>query len=87
MYPIRYMPTAAQDMENLDLSVAKRLYKRIEWLAANFDSLTPESLEGDWKGKFKFRVGDYRVVYTVNRDEGYLMVHMVRHRRDVYRRR
>lgn len=87
MYRIRYMPTAVQDMEDLDPSVAKRLYKRIKWLAANFDSLTPEPLEGDWKGKFKLRVGDYRVVYTVNRKEDYVMVHLVQHRRQVYRRR
>jgi mRNA interferase RelE/StbE len=87
MYQIRYMPTATQDMEDLDPSVAERIYKRIKWLATNFDSLTPEPLEGNWKSKFKFRVGDYRVVYTVNRNENYLMVHMVRHRREVYRRR
>jgi mRNA interferase RelE/StbE len=87
MYPIRYMPAAVQDMEDLDLSVAERIYKRIKWLAKNYDSLTPDPLEGDWKGKFKFRVGDYRIVYTVNRDENYLMIHMVRHRREAYRRR
>lgn len=74
-------------MGNLDPSVAKRIYKRVKWLGEHFDSITPEPLEGDWKGKFKFRIGDYRVVYTVNRDEGYLMVHMVQHRREVYRRR
>ena len=87
MYSIRYMLSAAQEMEELDSSIAKRIYNRIKWLAENFDALTPETLEGDWKGKFKFRVGDYRIVYTVNQKENYLMIHMVRHRREAYRRR
>ncbi|MBI3739907.1 MAG: type II toxin-antitoxin system RelE/ParE family toxin [Chloroflexi bacterium] len=81
------MPSAARDMEDLDRTVTKRIYDKIKWLAENFDSLTPEPLEGNWKGKYKFRVGDYRVAYTVNRDEAYLMVHMVRHRREAYRRK
>jgi mRNA interferase RelE/StbE len=77
---IRYMQLAVQDMLDLDAPVTKRIPKRVEWLAQNFDALTPEALEGEWKGKFKFRIGDYRVIYTVNRDEIYLMIHLVKHR-------
>lgn len=87
MYQVRYMPAAKQDMVDLDPPIAKRIYKRIKWLSENFDSITPEPLEGPWKGKYKFRVGDYRVIYTVNSGEGYLMVHLVRHRREVYETR
>lgn len=87
MYQTRYMPTAQQDMADLDPPVATRIYKRVKWLAEHFDSIAPEPLEGHWKGKYKFRIGDYRVVYTVNRGERYLMIHLVRHRREVYEKR
>ncbi len=63
------MPAADRDMADLDPPVAERIYKRVKWLSGNFDSITPEPLEGPWKGKYKFRIGDYRVIYTVNRDE------------------
>ncbi len=87
MLEARFMPDALRDLDGLDRSVAERIFKRVKWLAKNFDLIKPEPLEGNWKGKFKFRVGDYRVVYTINRVESYLMVHLVQHRREVYRAR
>ncbi|NOR82244.1 MAG: hypothetical protein GQ526_01990 [Ardenticatenales bacterium] len=35
----------------------------------------------------KLRVGDYRVLYQVLRDEQTIVIHQVGHRRDVYRLR
>ncbi len=81
------MPSAVEDVEALDPHVYERIRKRIRWLAENLESLKPEPLEGNWKNKLKFRVGDYRIIYTVNRVENHLMIHMVRHRREIYRRR
>ena len=34
---------------------------------------------------YRLRVGDYRIVYGVDKDAGQVIVHYVRHRRDVYR--
>jgi mRNA-degrading endonuclease RelE of RelBE toxin-antitoxin system len=56
-------------------------------LAENLDSVTPEPLTGDWKGLFKFRIGSYRALYTINQAERRLTVHVIKHRRDVYKRR
>ena len=40
------------------------------------------AVEEQW---YRIRVGDYRIVYGVDRDAMQVTIHYVRHRRDVYR--
>lgn len=35
---------------------------------------------------YRLRVGDYRVLYTVNEKEGILEVYAIGHRKDIYRK-
>ena len=60
--------------------------RKIRWLAENFDSIKPEPLGGPLSGLYKLRVGDYRVVYSVDRDKKLLTVRLVGHRREIYER-
>ncbi len=85
VYEIRILTAAADELSKIDQSVGRRLAAKIRWLAENFDDLRPEMLTGDLAGFFKLRVGDYRIVYEVLRDEHVVVIHMIGHRRDVYR--
>ncbi len=87
MYRVEFTPTAAEDLARLDKSIAQRIFTKIKWLAENFESLTPEPLTGQWEGVYKLRVGDSRVLYTFSRTEHSIIVHFVRHRREVYKTR
>ncbi len=58
--------------------------KKLRWLAENFEVITPEPLTGQWRGVFKLRIGDYRVLYTCDKHLKQIVVLIVRHRRDVY---
>ena len=42
-------------------------------------------LKGQWRGMFKLRIGDYRVFYTRTDSKRQILVHIVRHRREVYK--
>ena len=79
--------SAARELQKLDAPTARRILARLRWLAANFDILRPEALTGDMAGLFKFRVGDYRVIYEALTEDRVLVVHIIGHRREVYRRR
>ena len=63
----------------------KRVVRKLRWLAQNLDSINPESLKGDLAGLYKLREGDYRIVYQVLRAENIIVVHLIGHRRDVYK--
>lgn len=85
MYQVDFTPGAESDLSRLDVPVAQHVLKRLRWLAENFEAIKPEPLTGQWQGVFKLRVGDYRVFYTCDRAKRRIVVHFIRHRREVYK--
>jgi mRNA interferase RelE/StbE len=87
MVQVDFTASAEADMQRLDRLVAQRVLTKLRWLAENFEVITPETLTGEWQGVFKLRVGDYRVLYTLDNTAATITVHFVKHRREVYRPR
>jgi len=87
MYSLQILDSAARDLANLDKSIARRIVSRLKWLAENFDSAHHISLTGELSEFYKFRVGDYRVLYQILEDEKIILIHAIGHRREVYRGR
>jgi mRNA interferase RelE/StbE len=86
MYQIRILDAAARDLGRLDSAVARRIVNRIRWLAENLDDVKPEALTGDLSGLYKLRVGDHRVVYEILHSEHVIVIHLIGHRREIYRK-
>jgi mRNA interferase RelE/StbE len=59
----------------------------VRWLAENLGEANMEALTGGFEGLFKLRVGDHRVVYELLHEEQLIIIHMIGHRREIYRRR
>ena len=87
MYNIRALKAATRELERLDKPVARRIAERINWLAENLDDIRPEPYKGDLAGLYKFRAGDYRVIYQILHDEKIIVIHEVGHRSEIYRKR
>ena len=85
MYQIRLLDAAVRELAKLDKPVAQRIGKRLHWLAENFELIKPLPLTGNFTELYKLRVGDYRVIYEVIPAENVLIIHLIGHRRDVYR--
>lgn len=85
-YQVEFRPEAVSDLDRLAPEIRERVLDRIRWLAAHFDEITPEPLRGkQWRGLFKLRVGDYRILYTSHRRQRLLTIHLIGHRREIYR--
>ena len=84
-YRIEWEQDASDALDRLDASVAQRILLRIGWLAANFDNVKPQVLTASLSGYFKLRVGAYRVLYTVNREDRVLIIEYVGHCRDIHK--
>lgn len=84
-YRVVFTPQSLEDISNLDNAVARRILKRIDWLSENFEVINPQLLRGRFQGMFKLVVGDWRVIYTTDFTDKFLTVHLVRHRREVYK--
>lgn len=87
MYSVRILDGARQELAKLDKAVGRRIVKRVSWLAEYLEDVKPEVLTGELANLFKLRVGAYRVLYEILRDERLIVIHKVGHRRDIYRRR
>ena len=83
MAKIEWNEAAIKDLANLDKPVAQRILKKIDWLSDNFEKVIPEPLIAQFKGTYKLRIGDWRVVYTIEGQT--LVIQFIGHRRDIYR--
>ena len=80
-YLLLFSPAATEDFERLELKTQQRTVERLRWFLEN--DVLPEPLEGNFKGLFKLRVGDYRIVYDFS-GATVMRVLMVRHRSKAY---
>ena len=85
MYDLDFTRGAENDLARLDPQVRTRILKRLKWLADNAERVRHESLGGPLGDLFKFRIGDYRVLYDLIQSEQLMLIHQVEHRSKVYR--
>lgn len=79
---VTYKASVTSDLRRLDKPTSRRLLNKIEQdLAPNPD--LGLALTGEFRGLFRYRVGDYRVIYAKATDG--ILVLRIGHRRDVYR--
>jgi mRNA interferase RelE/StbE len=83
-YLVEYEPEALTDLEKLTKAVCERIVNKINWLADNFDQITPQPLTADLSGFFKLRVGDYRVIYEFDLEKKTIFIDRVGYRREIY---
>lgn len=80
---ISFVKSAEKELLNLDKNLAKRILEKINLLEDDPYGQSSQKLGGG-KG-YRIRIGDYRVVYTINKAVKTITVIRIRHRRDVYR--
>ena len=72
-----------QDFKKITASEVRRIVKKVEsHLAENPTAGT--QLKGHYKGLWRYRVGDYRVIYDIQDTQVTIRIVRVGHRREVY---
>lgn len=81
-----FTPTAVKDLHKLPKAVQKRIGIKLQFYINQKDPMTyAVPLIGSPKaGHYRFRVGDYRVVFDKQGNK--LIILYIEHRRDVYRK-
>ncbi len=68
MASVEWTPRALQDLEKFDRITGMRIAAKAMWLGENFVHIVSERLHHEFGSSYKLRVGDYRVIYSVNQD-------------------
>ncbi len=71
-------------MERLDRPARKRILNKIEKHLAKNPKELGRPLAGQFQGLWRYRVGDFRVIYKVAEEEILIIVARVGHRKNVY---
>ena len=72
-----------RDLQELDTQVVRRILKKLDWVSSNFARVVPKPLTGEFKGTYKLRIGDWRVIYTIEGDG--MIIQSIGHRREIYK--
>ena len=81
-YKIAFKKSVSRDLKKIDKEQVKRILKKIEdELPQNAESLP--TLTGKFSGLRKFRVGDFRVIFSIINDTA--LVLRIGHRKEVYK--
>ncbi len=83
-FNVRLSTTARKDLSRLSDPLVKRVVAVLRDLSA--DPFSAQSSKLSARDEYRARVGDYRIVYEVNKHTKVVVVHRIRHRREVYRR-
>jgi len=80
---IEWTEGAVRDLQELDTQVVRRILKKLDWVSSNFARVVPKPLTGEFKGTYKLRVGDWRVICTIEGDG--MIIQNIGHRREIYK--
>ena len=83
-YAVNFRRSAEKDLRRLDLTVRRRVMRAIDGLARDPRPAGCRKLVGS-ENAFRIRIGDYRVIYTVDDAVFIVAIERIRHRRDAYR--
>lgn len=83
-YTIQIKRSAVKALQGLPGHTQAQIRKQIDSLAENPRPVGAQALRG-YRGFFRLRVGDYRIIYQVEDPRLLVLVVRIGHRREVYR--
>lgn len=83
-FQIVFKPSAERELRKLPQKIIVKASRMIEELARNPYPPYISKLMGE--NTYRMRVGDYRILYTINKIEKIVYIKRVKHRKDVYRK-
>jgi len=76
---------ALKHMDSIGKELQKRIWKKLHWFGENLDNLNLEPLNIPFDGFYKLRIGDIRVMYTIDTNTKIVTVHTIKPRDKAYK--
>jgi len=84
VYKVVYLDQVENDLRRLDKSIVRKILDRIEKYLARDPKHLGKLLTGEYQGYWRYRWGDYRVIYKISEKEILITVLRIAHRRSIY---
>ena len=83
-YEITFAPRAKKQIDKLPEHIKSKISNTLLNVIA-LDPFMGKPLKADLKGLYSYRVGDYRILYSVYKTKLIVQIVKVMHRKEVYR--
>ena len=83
---VRWHEKAVKDLKKLDRVKALALVEKVKIRLAEDPVAQGTPLKGLFKGLYRYRVGDYRVMYAIDESESTILILKIGDRKSVYRK-
>lgn len=84
MYKVVYLNSVEEDLKKIDKPTVKKILARIETYLAQDPKALGKPLKGEFQGYWRYRWGDYRVIYRIAEREILILILRISNRKDVY---
>ena len=83
-YEIIWQEKVLKDLEMIDRRDAARVVERVKVHLVRNPAGLGTPLNGVFKGLFRYRMGNYRVIYAIDMAEKKIIILHVKHRKEAY---
>lgn len=86
MYRVSYLDEAIKELSRLDKPMQRILKEKIDLLAKSPEVLKNniKALKGEYNGKYRLRVGQYRIIYRLEHEIITITIIRIGHRKEIY---
>jgi mRNA interferase RelE/StbE len=84
-YTVEISGRAKKSIKALPQKAKDAIGKKIDALADDPRPPGAEKMKGEFKGHYRIRAGDYRIIYTIEEQVLVVLVIRVGHRKDIYK--
>ena len=84
-YQIEFKRSAERDIRRIHPALILRILAKVEALGDDPSPRQSLKLSGT-EATYRLRIGEYRVIYSVDSETKTVVVYYIRHRREAYRR-
>lgn len=84
MYELILTSHARRGLRRLDAKIQTQILRKLRRLCENCDGYPHKALKGKYKGQFKLPSGNYRAIYTYDKQALTITVSRIRHRSSAY---
>jgi mRNA interferase RelE/StbE len=85
MYEVIFTKRANRDVKKMDADVQKQVIAATEALEKNPRPHTSKPMKGAYKGYWRERTGNYRIIYEIQDEKLVVLVVRIGHRKNIYR--
>ena len=88
-YKLKYSARAIADLKSIDLKESKKIISKLGQIINNNTNpmSVAKSLKGQYSGLYRFRVGNYRAIFSKDNKGNLIIIEIVTigHRKNIYK--